>query len=212
MNFSIIEAEQRSPEWFAARSGRLTGSRARDMLAKIQKGEAAARRDYRMQLACERLTGVPMEDDYINKEMQRGIDKEPDAIGEYEADTGLLVQRTGFICSDDFLAGCSLDGHIGTFDGILEVKCPKSTTHIAWMKAGVVPSEHLPQLKHNCWITGAMFADFVSFDDRLPTGLQFFRVRYVPSEKDLLEYELAASLFLSEVEEEVKALSALRAA
>jgi len=212
MSFTVINAEQRSADWFAARAGRLTGSRAGDMLAKIQKGEAAARRDYRMQLAVERLTGMPQESEFISKDMQRGIDLEPAAFAAYEAHTGLIARRSGFLAHDTFMAGCSLDGHIGDFAGILECKCPKSTTHIAWMKAGVVPSEHLPQLKHNCWITGAMFADFVSFDDRLPTGLQFFRVRYVPSEKDLLEYELAASLFLSEVEEEVKALSALRAA
>ena len=57
MSFSIVNAPQRSPEWFAARAGRLTGSMAGDMLATIKSGEAAARRDYRLQLALERLTG-----------------------------------------------------------------------------------------------------------------------------------------------------------
>ena len=56
-NFTIVEAEQRTPAWFAARAGRLTASRAKDMLAAIKTGEAAARRDLRIQLVVERLTG-----------------------------------------------------------------------------------------------------------------------------------------------------------
>src|SRR5690348_5803085 len=130
MNFTIIDAEQRSPAWFAARLGRLTGSRAADMLATIKSGEAAARRDLRLQLVCERLTGAAQEDPFVNAAMLRGIECEPLAFAAYEARTGLLAQRTGFLAHTSIMAGCSLDGHIGQFDGLLEVKCPKSATHL----------------------------------------------------------------------------------
>jgi len=63
MSFTIIDAPQRSPEWYAARCGRLTGSAAGDMLARLKgNGEAAARRDLRMRLVLEILTGLPQED------------------------------------------------------------------------------------------------------------------------------------------------------
>src|SRR5512138_1556915 len=115
-SFRIVDAEQRSPAWFQARVGRLTGSRAGDMLATIKSGEAAARRDLRTQLVCERLTGQVQEEAFIDAAMQRGIDCEPLAFAAYEAHTGTLVQRSGFLAHDTHMAGCSLDGHVGEFE------------------------------------------------------------------------------------------------
>jgi hypothetical protein len=209
MKFTIIESDQRSDEWRAARAGRLTGSRASDMLATIRTGEAAARRDLRLQLVCERLTGRPQDDAYINKEMQRGIDMEPVALGEYEIATGLVVRRTGFLRGDDYMVGCSLDGDIDDFNGVLELKCPKSATHLLYIRGGVVPSEHLPQLRHNVWVTGAQWADFVSFDDRFPPELQFFRARVTRDQLKIDEYEKAALAFLEEVERDVISVQTL---
>jgi hypothetical protein len=123
--FAVIDAPQRSPEWFAARLGRLTGSRAADMLATIKSGEAAARRDLRMQLVCERLTGQSQEEPFVNAAMQRGIDCEPLAFAAYEAQTGQVVNRTGFLAHTGYMVGCSLDGHVGDFEGLVECKCPQ---------------------------------------------------------------------------------------
>lgn len=211
MKFHIVEHEQRSPAWFLARSGRLTGSRAADMLAKIKTGEAAARRDYRLQLAVERLTGVPQEAGFVNAEMQRGIDMEPAAFAAYEAATGEMVRRTGFICADDCMVGCSLDGDIDGFKGIIELKVPKSTTHIGYFKSGGLPSTYLSQVQHNLWVTGAEWCDFASFDDRLPKALRLFRVRVYAKDLDMGNYELEAFKFLAEVDAEVKALATIQA-
>src|SRR5687767_4287360 len=127
MKFTIIDAEQRSAEWFLARVGRLTGSVAADMLNVIAKGEDGyKRRDLRARLICERLTGQPQEDGYVNAVMQRGIDREPDAFAAYEAHSGNLVRRTGFLAGTDLMVGCSLDGDVDEFAGIVELKCPKS--------------------------------------------------------------------------------------
>jgi len=212
MKFHIVEHEQRSPAWFLARSGRLTGSRAGDILAKIKTGEAAVRRDYRLQLAVERLTGAPQESGFVTADMQRGIDMEATAFAAYEAATGQIVRRTGFICAEDHMIGCSLDGDIDGFKGIIELKVPKSTTHVSYFKAGGVPSNHLPQVIHNLWVTSAEWCDFASYDDRLPKALQLYRVRVYAKDVDIAGYAAEALKFLAEVDAEVKALTALQAA
>ena len=102
--FTVIECEQRTPEWHAARAGRVTASRAADMLAKIKSGESAGRRNYRTQLVAERLTGQPQENGYVNAAMQHGIDTEPHAIAAYEALTGALVRKTGFLAMSEYAA------------------------------------------------------------------------------------------------------------
>lgn len=203
MTFNICHDEQRSADWFAARIGRVTGSRAADVLATIKSGEAAARRDYRTQLVVERLTLQPQEDGYINAAMQWGIDHEADAFAAYEAQTGQIVRRTGFLQATDRMVGCSLDGDVENFAGILELKCPKSATHLKYLRGGSVPSEHVPQIVHNLWVTGAQWCDFVSFDPRFPQSLQLFVVRVPRDEKQIASYELAVTLFLTEVDNEV---------
>lgn len=208
--FTVVEAEQRSQEWFMARLGRLTGSRAADMLATIKSGEAAARRDLRMQLVCERLTQTLQEDAFVNAAMQRGIECEPLAFSAYESLTGNVAHRTGFLAHNTLAIGCSLDGHIGDFAGILEVKCPKSATHLGYLKAGKVPAAYLPQITHNLWVTGAAWCDFLSFDDRFPPALQTVLIRHDRNEQEIASYALAAGLFLAEVAAEVDAVKGLR--
>lgn len=200
MKFTIHDAPQGTPEWLAARAGRVTGSRAGDVLAKIKSGEAAARRDYRVQLLAERLTGKPQEDGFTNAAMQWGTEQEPFARMAYEAKTGRLVQETGFLAVDDMAVGCSLDGDVESFKGILEFKCPKTSTHVDWLLSGVVPSKHVPQVTHNLWVTGADWCDFVSFDPRLPDNLQLFIVRVNRSDVDIEGYAKEVSAFLAELD------------
>lgn len=204
--FTVIDAEQRSDAWFRARLGRLTGSRAADLLATVKSGEAAARRDLRVQLVVERLTQTLQEDAFVNAAMQRGIDMEPAAFAAYEALTGQMAQRTGFLAHDTLAVGCSLDGHVGDFEGICEFKCPKSATHLRYLRGGVLPSDHLPQVTHNLWVTGAAWCDFLSFDDRFPLALQTFLVRVHAKHIDLEAYGKKAVAFLDEVDTEVAAV------
>lgn len=213
-NFTIVDAPQRSPEWFAARAGRLTGSRAKDMLATIKSGEAAARRDLRAQLVVERLTGRPEDDGtgYVNAAMQWGIDHEDAAFAAYEALTGQVATRSGFLAHTDLMAGCSLDGHVGDFDGLLEVKCPKSATHMGYLRSSTLPAEHQAQVLHNLWISGASWCDFLSFDPRFPAHLQTVLIHFVPQPAMLAEYADKAKAFLQEVDRELAGLQGWRAA
>jgi predicted phage-related endonuclease len=210
MTFTILTTEQRTDAWRQARLGRLTASRACDMLAATKTGgEAAARRDLRLELVVERLTGRALEDGYVSKDMQRGIDKEADAVAAYEAATGELVHPVGFLAHPTLMAGASPDGEIGGYTGLLEVKCPKAATHLATLRSRQVPKDYLAQIQHAIWITGAQWCDFVSFDDRFPPALQLFVIRIKQTDVDLKAYELLARLFLAEVDRDYDAVAHL---
>lgn len=205
-SFAVIDAPQRSEAWKRARVGRLCASRARDVLATIKSGEAAARRDLRVQLVVERLTGEPQDSDFVNADMLRGVELEPQAFAAYEAATGQMLTRCGFVAHTDHLIGCSPDGVIGDFEGIVELKCPKAATHLGYLRGGVLPTEHAPQVLHQLWVTGAPYCDFVSFDPRFPPAMQLFRVRVERDEREIAGYVTKALAFLEEVAREVEAV------
>lgn len=213
MRVTILHGDQRTPEWAAARLGRLTGSDAAAIYAEGRsKGSVSVQRvNLRVRLALERITGQSAETEVtVSPSMQRGRDKEAAAIGAYEAATGQLVQRTAFLSADALHVGCSLDGHIGDDrEGILEVKCPNSATHLGYIRAGVFPQEYEAQCRHNVWVSGAAWCDFVSFDDRMPAPLRLFIVRATRQQLGIPAHEVAALAFLAEVAAEEAAIRAL---
>ncbi len=199
---------QGSPEWLADRVGLATASRAGDIVATIKSGEAAARRDYRWELICEQLTGEAQPGGFISEAMQRGTDMEPIARAAYEVRTGSLVMEAGFARHDTIQAGASVDGQTNNWAGLVEIKCPKTATHIRYLRSEKIPSIYLPQIIHQAWITGARWVDFVSFDDRVPANLQLFHMGCHIEEDVIQDHEAAVVAFLSEVQDEVSALRA----
>jgi hypothetical protein len=179
------------------------------MLATITKGEAAARRDLRVDLALERLTGQPDDGGYINADMQRGIDLEPIACAEYEAVSGNIVARTGFLAMHGLMAGCSLDGHLGDFDVLVSFKCPKKATHLKNLRSRTIPSEYVPQMLHEMFVTGAREYHFVSFDDRFPESLRTSLVVVKRDEQAIAEYEATLRAFLAEVDTELASIATM---
>src|SRR3990167_10634037 len=125
---TVHRVEQRTPEWFTVRLGKLTGSRAADATAKLKSGgEAASVKNLRIQLVLERITHQPHDRDHKSWAMQQGIETEADAFAAYEALTGTLLQRVGFVERTDAPMGCSLDGVVGDVDranGIIETQVP----------------------------------------------------------------------------------------
>jgi len=202
---------QRSPAWFALRLGRLTGSRAADMLATLRsgKGEAAGRRNLRAQLALERLTGEVQEDTYCSPAMQHGIDYEDEARRAYEMQTGAIVQTSGFLAHPTLMAGVSLDGHLGDYAGIVEIKCPQPMTHMTYIMRGEIPGEYLRQITHALWITGAAYCDWCSYCPVFPDRLRLKVVRIAAVAQELLSYEVMVRAFLAEVDRDVSALQRL---
>lgn len=209
----ILSEFQRTPEWYAARLGRVTSSRVDGMLATTKKGdEAAGRRNLRIQLVLERVTAESQEDGYVSKDMQRGADIEDDAFAAYEALTGNLVQRVGFIAHDDLPAGCSPDGYIGQFVGLLELKCPKAATHLDYIRSKAIPTDYYRQITHQLWITGAQWCDFVSYHPRFPESLRLLIERVERNEAAMAAHELLVRMFLAEVEKEVSEIETMAAA
>lgn len=199
--------EQQSPEWFLSRLGFATASRAKDILATIKSGEAAARRDYKMQLVTERLTGVHVES-FTNAAIEWGTEQEPFARMKYEAMTGNIVMESGFIKHGNLMAGASPDGVIDA-DGMVEIKCPKTSTHVDTLLNGM-SSQHIPQMQFQMWITGRQWNDFVSFDPRLPEHLKLYVQRIVRDEEYIKNLESEVMRFLEEVDEMVSKLTELK--
>jgi hypothetical protein len=200
MTFTIIDAPQRSPEWHAARLGRLTGTGAEDMMATIRTGEAAGRRKLRTRLVLERLTGRSQESGYVSASMQQGIDREADAFALYEAQTGRVLHRSGFLSCDGLMAGCSLDAHEDGFARIAEIKCPEDHTHLEYLETGKVPYGYLCQVTHAMWVTGAAECDWFSFNPNFPEAMQIAMVTIPASALDLEGYDRKARTFLAEVD------------
>src|SRR3990167_3329387 len=197
----ILDFPQGTPEWFAARAGRVTASRISDVLAKIKSGEAAARRDYRAQIVAEILTGTAQDGSYISAEMQWGMDQEPITRSAYELATGMLVDQVGFVLHPTIdRAGMSPDGIVGR-DGLLEIKAPKTATHLQYLLTGTVPATYQPQMLWQMACAEAAFCDFVSFDPRLPADLRLFVARFNRDDARIAEMESEVKLFLAEVDD-----------
>jgi predicted phage-related endonuclease len=211
--FIVVDHEQRSLEWYASRAGRLTGSVASDMLAKPKSGsgESAGRKNLRAKLVLERVTGKTQEDDYLSRDMQRGVDLESEAFGEFEALTGVILQRCGFLSmGDDF--GCSLDGYLGDFEELVSIKCPNDANHMAYVMGGKkIPKDYMDQCRHELWITGARRHHFLSYNPNFPEKLRVFYVTMERAQFDLAEYEAEAVKFMAEVREETDKLLRLAA-
>lgn len=202
--------EQRTPEWFAERAGKVTASRIKDVIAKTKTGPSASRKNYMAQLVAERMTGSPAES-FSNAAMQRGTDLEPFARARYEISSDVLVDEIGFVPHPLIaMSGASPDGLIGAV-GLVEIKCPNTATHIDYLLSGKAPAEYLPQMAWQCACTGREWCDFVSFDDRMPEKLQLFVIRYTPELEYIKELEKEVQAFIDEVEATVQSLSKIAA-
>lgn len=197
--------EQRSSEWFNARLGKVTASRVADVIAKTKTGYSTSRENYMAQLVCERMTGTQGES-YNNAAMQWGTDQEPLARAAYEAAKDVLVDEVGFIVHPTIIAaGASPDGLIDD-DGLIEIKCPNTATHIDTLLSDKVPSKYNTQMQWQMACTGRQWCDFVSFDPRMPEGLQLFiqRVNFDGEYVKMLEAEITG--FLGELETKIEKL------
>jgi hypothetical protein len=206
----LAKLEQGSEAWAQARCGLVTASRCADVIDCYKSGakkgqETAARRDYRHELICEILTGVPYPQ-FVSREMQWGREQEPFARAAYEMARDVLVETAGFIVHPTIARfGASPDGLIGDA-GMLQIKCPATFTHLSWLMGGVIPEEHLPQMLAELSCTGREWIDFVSFEPRLPEHLQLFIRRFSRNEKLIAGLETEVVHFNFEVDDVLKAL------
>jgi len=202
----IEKVEQGTPEWFAARLGNVTASRVADVIAKTKSGYSASRENYMAQLICERMTGTVAES-YTNAAMAWGTETEPLARAAYESLADVLVDEVGYVQHPTIeRAGASPDGLVGLF-GLLEIKCPNTATHIDTLITEQVPTKYITQMQWQMVCTGRAWCDFVSFDPRLPSGLQMFvkRVEFDAEYAATLEIEVVK--FLAELDTKISKLN-----
>lgn len=187
--------QQRTEEWFKQRLGKVTASRISDVMAS-KTSEAYA--NYQAELICGRLTGVN-EESYASKAMIRGIELEPQAMAHYMLETGEIVKEVGF-CEHPTInnAGASPDGLVGD-DGLIEIKCPNTTTHIKLMVGGAIPKKYLYQMQWQMSCTDRKWCDFVSYDDRLPEHLAIKIIRVNRDDDLISSIESAVIEFLEKV-------------
>lgn len=169
---------QRTPEWFAERLGKITGSVAGDIMNFTAKGEpGAGRKNLIVKLAIERITGAPVET-YQNAAMRRGTELEPIALAAYEAKTGVLVETVGVCFNSKYPhVVMSSDGLIDN-DGMIEIKAPESQhKHLAALASGSHAQEYKWQIQFQLWCAEREYNDAVSYDPRFPKHLQLAIVR-----------------------------------
>lgn len=200
-----MTAPQGSQEWLLARVGCLTASAISDMMTRTKTGWGASRDNLRAKLVAERLTGLPQES-FSNASMQWGTEHEPFARAAYEVARGVMVDQVGLVMHPTIAySGASPDGLIGD-DGLIEIKCPNTATHIEYMLAGEAPKKYQFQMLWQMECTGRQWCDFASFDPRMPEDLQLFIVRFERDQGRINEMKAEAINFLAEVEEVIQQL------
>lgn len=198
--------EQRTEEWLKARCGSLGASQLNEALATTKTGWGASRENLKNRIIAERLTGIPAET-FKNAAMEWGSAQEDNARKAYEAHTGVFVDEMGISYHPVLqFTHASPDGLVGD-DGLIEIKCPNTTTHIETLKAKKAPSKYINQMMWQMRCTDRQWCDFVSFDPRLPSHLQLFIVRVERDEAIIADLEAKVAEFLTEVEKEIERLN-----
>lgn len=198
---------QGSDEWRQARCGKVTASRIGDLMAKTKTGWGAGRANYMAELIAERLTGTPAEQ-YENAAMLWGKETEARARDIYAFHVDADVDLVGLIDHPKIaMTAASPDGLIGA-DGLVELKCPNTATHIDTLLGAVVPSKYVLQMQWQMACTERAWCDFASFDPRMPGHMQLFVSRLVRDDKQIAEIEACVVRFLSEIDDKLAALTA----
>ncbi len=199
--------DQGSDAWFAERCGKVTASRIADLMAKTKTGFSSSRANYAAQLVTERLTKC-VTPSFSNAAMIHGTETEPDARRAYEFFADRDVQEVGFVPHPSIgMAGASPDGLVGD-DGLLEIKCPNSATHIDVLLTGAIPDKYVKQMMFQMACTGRQWCDFASYDPRLPERMRLW-VKRVPRDAALIdEIETAVVELIAEVDDKVGKLLA----
>ena len=183
----ILDLPQRSQQWFEARLGVITGSRAKQVFAKNNL-------PFIDELIAERMTGT-IPESFTSDAMKHGILFEPEAIRVYEETTKNKVEEIGFCVHEKYpFIAVSPDGLVkvdGKYQGAVEVKCPSSKKHIEYIRIGRVPAEYKAQVLHYFVVVDDLqWLDFVTYDPRMKSHkINIHRVH-----RDEIQEEVDAAL------------------
>lgn len=188
----IINCEQGTPEWYAARCGIPTSSCFDKLLCIDGKASKQATK-YLYQLAGETIIGV-MPESYQNEAMLRGKIMEAEARELYCLITGEEVQEVGFCLADGY--GASPDGLVGD-KGLLEIKCPNLATHVGYLIDNKLPADYFQQVQGQLFVTGREWCDFMSYYP----GLKPLLIHVKRDEKFIKALRIELEVFCAELKE-----------
>ncbi len=203
---------QNTPEWLTARRGLVTASRCAAVITKIAKGTkySAARYDYLMELVVEHLTNRVVER-YVTPAMEWGIEQQPFAEAAYEMATGASLESIGLVIHPEMEYFAASPDMLLEDDGLVEVKCPTTRVHLEYLKAGLVPEEYIPQINAQlACMPERQYCDFVSFDPRVPFGMQLFVRRHYRDRERIAQLEQEVNKFSAELAYELAELAGVR--
>lgn len=193
-------------QWTKARLGKVTASRVYDAIHKTKSGWSTSRRNYMVELISERLTGM-RNDVFLNQSMIWGAETEYAAGNAYQKRTGNKLQR-GWVFIDHpkiNMSGASPDARIGD-DGLLEIKCPNTSTHIDTLLSGDISPKYTAQIQWQLASTERSWCDFCSYDPRVPHPLSLYVKRIERDDKTIAEMEKLVREFLAELDSSVDIL------
>jgi putative phage-type endonuclease len=169
----IKDIQQNSNEWLQLRLGVATASNF-DKIITAGGKQSTTLEKYALQLATDKMLTAP-EPSYKNEAMTRGTELEPLAREAYQEETFNIVEQITMFKSDCGNFGYSPDGLVGD-DGLIEIKCPKATTHFQYIIDNKAPSDYWQQLQGGLWLSGRKWIDFVSYHPDFKTK-QLFIIR-----------------------------------
>ena len=201
----ITDIEQGTEEWRQLRLGKVTASRVADVVARTKTGWGASRANYAAELIAERLTGSAAER-FQSEAMRWGSETEALARLAYEFHADVEVVQVAFAHHPSIpMAGASPDGLVGD-DGLVEIKCPNTATHIDTLLGGSIPGKYETQCQWQMACTGRQWVDWVSFDPRMPEDLRLFVQRIGRDDARIQVLEVEVAEFLAEIDAKIDAL------
>lgn len=207
-------------EWTTARRGRVTASRFSDVMTepRLKASKEAGllsdtARSYLMEILASTITG---EDRVGGKSaaMERGVDKESDAIDAYAAAKFTEVAQGRLLLRTSDLVAATPDGFVEEDEdgpGLIEVKCPESKRHLETWLARAVPEDYVDQVQGQMWVAGRAWCDFVSYDDRFPAPMRLVVIRVQRDEEVIDRLETKVVSFALEVKTKVAQIRAFLA-
>jgi len=196
------ELIQGSDEWFAVRNGKITASKLSDLMRKTKYGESTYKSRLRMELAIERITGKSASDNFMNKAMHDGVEREPDARKLFEAVTGKEVALCGSFDHPEVVnSSASPDGLLRGENAVLELKCPTHITHAKNLLSETMPKNYEYQVQWQIACTESEYAYFASYHPDFPPELRLKWVKVLRDNIMILDIEDAVRQFDIEVED-----------
>ena len=164
----IHNFEQRTDEWYAIRKGKMTASNAETIIANGKGLET-----YIYNLMAEYYSSAEKEN-YINADMQRGIDLEPEAKIEFQFYTGLDIKEVGCVELNEYILA-SPDGLIGD-DGLIEIKCPNDSIYFKLLLNDNIKPEYIAQMQMQMYVTDRQYCYFVSYNPNFEKSLYIKKI------------------------------------